>query len=145
MAKLLTKLESSAISIISLSPATGIELFVSFFLKGSENSDYRNIIKSITEATWKYVNKITHSSNATFYEVSTCVILCTSLVGLYENILQKTRDPFSNYECPICKSRKFIVEQTDLADGDIVNQISLECEECGNVQIFNFISDVEDK
>lgn len=30
------------------------ELFVQFYLKGSENSDYRSIIKKLTEATWEY-------------------------------------------------------------------------------------------
>ena len=33
------------------------ELFVQFYLKGSENSDYRSIIKKLTEATWDYAIK----------------------------------------------------------------------------------------
>lgn len=28
------------------------ELFVQFYLAGAENSDYRSIIKKMTEATW---------------------------------------------------------------------------------------------
>lgn len=34
------------------------ELFIQFYLKGSEKSDYRGIIKKLTEATWDYANKI---------------------------------------------------------------------------------------
>lgn len=56
------------------------ELFVQFYLKGSENSDYRSIIKKLTEATWDYANKITHSRSATYYEASTCVTLCIEYV-----------------------------------------------------------------
>ena len=37
------------------------ELFIQFYLKGSENADYRSIIKKLTESTWDYANKITHS------------------------------------------------------------------------------------
>ena len=79
------------------------ELFVQFYLKGSENSDYRSIIKKLTEATWDYANKITHSQSATCYEASTCVTLCISLVGTYENILRKVFDPLAQYYCSVCK------------------------------------------
>ena len=68
------------------------ELSIQFYLKGSENADYRSIIKKLTEATWDYANKLTHSSSATYYEASTCVSLCISLVGTYENVLQKITD-----------------------------------------------------
>lgn len=45
-----------------------VELFLQFYLKGSENSDYRSMIKKLTESTCEYACKITHSSKATFYE-----------------------------------------------------------------------------
>ena len=82
------------------------ELAVQFYLNGSDNADYRSIIKKMTEATWDYANKLTHSSSATYYEASTCVSLCISLVGVYENILQKIHDPISQQSCPACKSKK---------------------------------------
>lgn len=58
-------------------------------MSGSENSDYRSYVKKVTEATWDYASKITHSQTATFYESSGCVTMTTSLVGIYENIRQK--------------------------------------------------------
>lgn len=107
------------------------ELFIQFYLKGSENSDYRNIIKKLTEATWDYANKITHSRSATYYEVSTCVTLCISLVGVYENILQKVFDPLSQYHCSICQSKKLSIVGDDSDEDGIVQKLYLHCEECG--------------
>lgn len=107
------------------------ELFIQFYLKGSENSDYRNIIKKLTEATWDYANKITHSRSATYYEVSTCVTLCISLVGVYENILQKVFDPLSQYHCSICQSKKLSIVGNDSDEDGIVQKLYLHCEECG--------------
>ena len=62
------------------------ELTIQFFSNGSDNADYHSMIKKLTEATWDYANKITHSSSATYYEASTCVSLCISLVCVYENV-----------------------------------------------------------
>ena len=107
------------------------ELFIQFYLKGSENSDYRNIIKKLTEATWDYANKITHSRSATYYEVSTCVTLSISLEGLYENILQKDFDTHSQYHCSICQSKKLSIVGDDSDEDGIVQKLYLHCEECG--------------
>lgn len=113
------------------------ELFVQFFLTGSENHDYRNIIKKMTEATWDYAAKITHSSNTTFYEASTCVTLCTSLVGVYENIRQKVSDPISIYKCKSCKSKKLrIIDDESNEEGKV--KLFLECEECGEITEIEF-------
>lgn len=109
------------------------ELFTRFYLTGSENSDYRSIIKKLTESTWDYACKITHSSTATFYEASTCVMLCTSLVGLYENITQKVFDPISQYKCITCKSKRLAID-SDISDDDgIVQTLFLKCEECNSI------------
>jgi hypothetical protein len=109
------------------------ELFVQFYLAGSENSDYRNIIKKLTEATWDYACKITHSINATFYEASTCVTLCTSLVGVYENIRQKVFDPISQYKCRVCKSKKLKIVDDETNKDGIVKKWFLQCEECNEI------------
>lgn len=109
------------------------ELFIHFFLIGSENHDYRNIIKKMTEATWDYAAKITHSNNATFYEASTCVTLCTSLVGVYENIRQKAFDPISQYKCKNCKSKKLMIIDDEINEEGMVEKMFLECEECGEI------------
>lgn len=107
------------------------ELFIQFYLKGSENADYRSIIKKLTEATWDYANKITHSRSATYYEASTCVTLCISLVGTYENILQKVFDPLAQYHCSVCKSKKVSIDG-DVSDNEgMVEKLYLHCEECG--------------
>lgn len=109
------------------------ELFVMFYLSGSENSDYRNCIKKITEATWDYANKITHSQTATYYETSTCVTLTTSLVGVYENIKQKVFDPLSQYICKACKSKKISIVDDESDENGIVSKLYLCCEECGEI------------
>ena len=106
------------------------ELFVKFYLSGSENSDYRNCIKKLTEATWDYANKITHSQTATFYETSTCVTLTTSLVSVYENIRQKVFDPLSQY---VCKSKKLSIVDDESNENGIVSKLYLCCEECGGI------------
>lgn len=109
------------------------ELFTQFYLKGSENSDYRGIIKKLTEATWDYANKITHSRSATYYEASTCVTLCIALVGVYENILQKVFDPLSQYHCSVCKSKKLSIDGDDSDKDGMVEKLYLYCEECGAI------------
>ena len=109
------------------------ELFIQFYLIGPENSDYRNIIKKLTESTWDYASKITHSSAATFYEASSCVMLCTSLVGVYENIMQKVFDPISQYVCTVCKSKKLAIDSDDSDDDGIVRKLYLKCEECNTI------------
>ena len=96
-----------------------------------QSAYYRNIIKKLTEATWDYANKITHSRSATYYEVSTCVTLCISLVGVYENILQKVFDPRSQYHCSICQSKKLSIAGDDSDENGIVQKLYLHCEECG--------------
>lgn len=99
------------------------ELFIQFYLKGSENSDYRGIINKLTEATWDYANKITHSRSATYYEASTCVTLCISLVGTYENILQKVFAPLAQYHCSVCKSRKLSIDGDDSDEDGMVTSV----------------------
>lgn len=108
------------------------EQAIQFYLNGSDNADYRNIIKKLTEATWDYANKITHSSSATYYEASTCVSLCISLVGLYENVLQKVKDPISQQSCPVCKSKKLIIDNIDIDENGKVNAVHFICDECKN-------------
>ena len=107
------------------------ELFTRFNLPGSDNSDYRSIIKKMTEATWDYACKITHSQTATYYEVSKCVSLIISLVSLYENIRQKSLDPISQFQCPNCKSKKIFVIDSQTDEKGIISKLFLQCEECG--------------
>jgi hypothetical protein len=109
------------------------ELFTQFFLSGSDNSDYRSIIKKLTESTWDYANKITHSQSASFYEASTCVSLCTSLVGVYENIRQKVHNPISQYKCKNCTSKKLEIIDEETNEEGIITQFILQCEECGEI------------
>ena len=111
------------------------DLAIQFYLSGSDNADYRSIIKKLTEATWDYANKITHSSSATYYEASTCVALCISLVGVYENVLQKVHDPISQQSCPVCKSKKLTVKNIDTDQNNKIKAIHLLCDECENVFI----------
>ncbi|MBC2458254.1 hypothetical protein [Clostridium beijerinckii] len=113
------------------------ELFIQFYLIGSENSDYRSIIRKLTESTWDYACKITHSSSTTFYEASTCVTLCTSLVGVYENIRQKVFDPISQYKCKSCKSKKLKPIDDVATDDGIVVKWFLQCDECGEITEVN--------
>lgn len=109
------------------------ELFIRYFLSGADNSDYRSIYKKMTEAAWDFVNKITHSKNATFYEVSSCVAMCISVVSVYENINQKSRDPIAKYLCTNCKSKKLkIINDRRNKDGT-VEKFILKCEECGDI------------
>ena len=107
------------------------ELFIQFHLKGSENADYRSIIKKLTESTWDYANKITHSRSTTYYDASTGITLCIALVGVYENILQKVFDPFSQYQCSVCRSKKLSIDCDDPDKDGIVQKLYLHCEECG--------------
>lgn len=114
------------------------ELFIKHFLTGSDNSDYRNIIKKMTEGTWDYACKITHSKSATFYEVSTCVSLIISLVSLYENVRQKSLDPMAQFQCPNCKSKKFSVMEQECDETDAIEKLILKCEECGITTSIDF-------
>ncbi|MGO2646354.1 MAG: hypothetical protein ACTH9R_09240 [Lactococcus cremoris] len=110
-----------------------VELFLQFYLKGSENSDYRSMIKKLTESTWEYACKITHSSKATFYEALSCVMMCTSLIGVCENILQKIYDPVSQYECSSCKSKRLVIDSDESNEDGIVQKLFLKCDECETI------------
>lgn len=121
------------------------EFFVQFYLIGSENKDYRKAIKKITEATWDYACKITHSRTATYYECSTCVTLCISLVGIYENIMQKVFDPISQYKCSACKSKKLTIADDEHNEDGLVRKLYLKCEECESITEVIFENDNSDK
>lgn len=120
------------------------ELFVSFYLEGSDNSDYRGIIKKLTDSTWNYANKLTHSSNATKYEASTCIMLITSLVGVYENIMQKVYDPVSQYMCLSCHSKRLMIDSDDSDENGLVEVLYLKCEECSDITKVVFESNDDD-
>ncbi len=120
------------------------ELFIQFYLTGSDNSDYRSIIKKLTESTWDYANKLTHSSTTTKYEASTCVMLVTSLVGVYENITQKVFDPVSQYICSSCKSKKLTIDSDDSDENGMVESLYLKCEECGDITKVVFLTSDKD-
>lgn len=115
------------------------ELFIKFYMSGSGNSEYRSIIKKMTEGTWDYACKITHSQTATFYEVSTCVSLTISLVSMYENVRQKSLDPISQFQCPNCKSKKFNVTDSEHDENGVISKLFLQCEECGEVTQIDFV------
>ena len=112
------------------------ELFMRYTVRGSHGKDYRNIMKKLTEATWDYVNKITHSQTSTFYEASTCVSMTMSLVSAYENVRQKDMDLLAGYQCVTCKSKKLRVAGFEVID-DVITHLDLECEECGDVTSFD--------
>lgn len=119
------------------------ELFVRHYMSGSENSDYRSYIKKVTEATWDYASKITHSQTATFYEASSCVTMTTSLVGIYENIRQKIYDVLSQYICKSCKSKKLLIIDDESNDEGVVTKLYLQCKECGEITAVVF--DIENR
>ncbi len=123
------------------------ELFVNFYLSGSENSDYRSYIKKITETVWDYTNKITHSQNATIYEVSSCVSLTVSLICTYENIRQKVFAPLDQYICKYCKSKKLNIIDDESNEEGIVTKLYLKCEECNKTTevIFEKVNDNDPK
>ncbi len=70
---------------------------------------------------------------ATFYEASTCVTLCTSLVGVYENIRQKVFDPISQYKCRSCKSKRLKIVNDETTEDGIAKKLFLQCEECEEI------------
>lgn len=109
------------------------ELFMSFYFRGSENKEYRMIYKKMTEGTWDFANKITHSRSATFYEVSSCISMCITIVSIYENVMQKVFDPISQYICKNCKSKKLEISGDDHNDDGIVNKLFMKCKECGEI------------
>lgn len=104
----------------------------------SENSDYRSYIKKITEATWDYANKITHSQNTTIYEASTCIALIISLVSIYENIQHKIFDPISQFICKNCKSKKVTIIGDEHGEDSIVTKLYIKCEECDEITEVTF-------
>ena len=114
------------------------ELFVRFNLPGGDNSDYRSIIKKLTEATWDYACKLTHSQSTTFYEASSCVSLIMSLVSVYENIRQKKNDLIATYQCSNCKSKKLSIVDAETNDEQVIIRMHLRCEECGELMQIEF-------
>ena len=119
------------------------ELFIKCSLDGGDNSDYRNIMKKLTEATWDYACKLTHSQSTTFYEASTCVSLTMSLVSAYENILQKEKDFVATYQCVKCKSKRLSISKVETADDGSITRLYLKCEECGEHTAVSLMTDVE--
>jgi hypothetical protein len=90
----------------------------------------------MTESSWDYANKITHSSSATIYDASTCVTICISLVCVYENIISKICNPFSKLQCSECNSRNLKVVKEKINEEGILEGI-FECNECNNKIVIN--------
>lgn len=111
------------------------ELFIQYHIPGKDNKDYRNSIKKMTEGTWDYAAKIVHSRNSTFYDVSTCVSLTTSIVTMYENVRLKYLDLISKCKCRNCQSKKLRISNRELSDDEKEFRLELTCEECGDVQM----------
>lgn len=107
------------------------ELCIKFYCAGSNNKDYRKIYKSMTEGAWDFVCKLTHSTNATYYEASSCVAMCIAIVSIYENIRHKAYDPIASYSCRVCKSKRLqIIDDEHDEETGIVSKFVLMCEEC---------------
>lgn len=104
------------------------ELFIQFYLQGSENNDYRKVYRRMTENTWDFTKKITHSRNATFYDVSSCATMCIPLISVYENMMQKVYDSISLYTCRTCKSKKLNTIGDEQNDEDVAKKFYMECE-----------------
>lgn len=122
------------------------ELFIGFYFSGSDNKDYRNIYKRITEGTWDFANKITHSRSATFYEASSCVSMCITIVSIYENVIQKVFDLLSQYICKNCKSKKLEIFGDEHDEEGIVSKLFIKCKECGEITELTFgVSDKNGK
>lgn len=116
-----------------------LELFVKFHYAGSGNKDYRSIYKKMVEGAWEFVCKLTHSTNATYYEVSSCVAMCISVVSVVENIRQKAYDPIAAHNCRVCKSKRLeIVGDEHDEETGYVSKLTLECEECGECMEITF-------
>jgi len=109
------------------------ELCIQFYCPGQPNKDYRGIIKKLTEAVWDLSCKITHSTSSTTYDVSSCVLLCISLVSTYINVIQKSEDFISTKACSSCSSKKLKIIDIQHTEEQIIESIQLECEECGAV------------
>ncbi|MBN1076641.1 hypothetical protein [Clostridium botulinum] len=109
------------------------ELFMAFYYGGQSNKDYRTIYKKMTESTWDFANKITHSRSTTFYEVSSCVSMCITIVSIYENVMQKVYDSISQYICKNCKSKKLNIIRDEHDENGVVSKLFMECEECGEI------------
>ncbi|KMQ38838.1 hypothetical protein AAX20_01025 [Oenococcus oeni] len=56
--------------------------------------------------------------------------LCISLVGAYENVMQKVFEPISQYECASCESKKLTIDSNNSDENGIVHKLYLKCEEC---------------
>ncbi len=104
--------------------------FISYYYDGADNSEYRSILKKITESVWELSNKITHSNTTTMYEASICVSLCLSLVCTYECVMEKVYNPLSQYVCNVCSSKKLSIIDDETDDDGYVKKLILKCEEC---------------
>ena len=59
--------------------------------------------------------------------------LCTSLVGVFENIRQKVFDPLSQYHCSACQSKKLSIDGDDSDENGMVQKLYLRCEGCDSI------------
>ena len=109
------------------------ELFIQFHLCGSQNAEYRSMIKKITEATWDYACKLTHSRTTSYYEASTCVSLIISLVSTYFNVQSKANDILAEHECCNCRSKQLKITHYKCNDSDEVTDLLVKCDECGEI------------
>lgn len=60
-------------------------------------------------------------------------MMCTSLIGVCENILQKIYDPVSQYECSSCKSKRLVIDSDESNEDGIVQKLFLKCDECETI------------
>lgn len=108
--------------------------FLQAVMPGRDNKELRKTIKDMTNSSWDYANKVTHSTSTTIHDASITYTLCVATVSLYEKLIAKYYDPISNIKCMQCGSKKIeLFEIEDKLNGKCMN---CSCE-------FTFVEDGE--
>jgi hypothetical protein len=94
-------------------------------LAGSDNAELRDHMRKLSYSAWEYSNEVTHSTSKSNQDAAIALSLCTAVVSVFENLLDKFNDPVAELKCKRCGSKHLSV-----AKNDENSQLLIICDRC---------------
>jgi len=82
-------------------------------LAGSENAELRDHMRKLSYSAWEFANEVTHSTSKSYQDAAIALSLCTAVVSVFENLLDKFNDPVAELKCKKCGSKRLSVAKND--------------------------------
>jgi hypothetical protein len=82
-------------------------------MAGSDNAELRDHMRKLSYSAWEFANEVTHSTSKSYQDAAIALSLCTAVVSVFENLLDKFNDPVAELKCKKCGSKRLSVAKND--------------------------------